>query len=166
MQGERSSGQDEGVVLLLNEEEIRKIIPHRGTSLLIDYVEITELGRRGFGRLNVSHLDLSGHFPEAQVVPGFTLTEAMAQTLGVVAVSGNLINMEHKTPRLTGADGLKFRRTVYPNSSVLLEVEVKQIRTKLGITVVGGFGKAILDNSETAAEGKITFVLIDKPQEV
>ena len=79
--------------MILNIEEIKKLIPHRKPFLFIDECKVIKRGIIGesFRTFDKSEYFFEGHFPDNPIVPGVVIVEAMAQTAGVV-VSENLIN--------------------------------------------------------------------------
>ena len=91
--------------ILLDQEQIKKIIPHRDTMLLVD--EITELE------------------------PGVLILEALAQT-GAVAIL-SLPEFEGKTGYFGGIDGARFKQKVLPGDTLDLEVEIVKRRGPIGI---------------------------------
>ena len=70
----------------MDQEAIKKIIPHRPPMLLVDSVEEMELGKNIVTRF---HVDpnweiFKGHFPGAPVLPGVYTVECMAQAADVL----------------------------------------------------------------------------------
>ena len=61
----------------------------------------------------------AGHFPGNPLVPGVILTEALAQTAGIVAASGFA---EHERPLflLSAIRGMKFHRAALPDEPIRL----------------------------------------------
>ena len=64
----------------------------------------------------------AGHFPGDPLVPGVILTEALAQTAGIVAASGEPQNLE---PRflLSAIRKMKFCRAVRPGEKIVFRAE-------------------------------------------
>ena len=58
--------------VLLNQEQIKEIIPHRDPFLLIDEVLSMEVGKKVVARKYIKEDDFwfKGHFPEKPVTPG------------------------------------------------------------------------------------------------
>ena len=64
----------------MNQEEIKKIIPHRDNMLLVEEAEvIDEKTSKGKITIKGDEFFLRGHFPGNPVVPGVILCEMMAQ---------------------------------------------------------------------------------------
>ena len=140
--------------IVLNQEQIKEIIPHRDPFLLIDEVLEMELGKRIVARKHIKADDFwfKGHFPEYPVVPGVLMIEMLAQA-GAVA----MLSMEEhkgKIGFLAGVDKAKFRRQVVPGDTLLLEVEIIKVRGPVGV------GKAIASvDGVKAVSAEISFAL-------
>ena len=76
--------------VLLNQEQIKEIIPHRAPFLLIDEVLSMEVGKKVVARKYIKEDDFwfKGHFPEKPVTPGVLMIEMLAQA-GSGLGSGN-----------------------------------------------------------------------------
>ena len=140
--------------IVLNQEQIKEIIPHRDPFLLIDEVLEMELGKRIVARKNIKVDDFwfKGHFPEYPVVPGVLMIEMLAQAGAVAMLSMD----EHKGKIgfLAGVDKAKFRRQVVPGDTLLLEVEIIKVRGPIGI------GKATASvDGQKAVTAEISFAL-------
>ncbi len=100
----------------MNQEEIKKIIPHREDMLLVEEVElIDEVTSKGKLKIRGDEFFLNGHFPGNPVVPGVILCEAMAQASCV------LIGDKAKgaTPYFTKMDNVKFKNKVLPGDTLV-----------------------------------------------
>ncbi len=121
---------------LLNQEQIKEIIPHRDPFLLID--EILELtpGVRAVGQkyLRPDESWFAGHFPGQPVQPGVLTIEMLAQTGAVCALS--LPENKGKIAFFAGIDKARFRGIARPGDTLLLEVEVT--KTSHGISFCKG----------------------------
>ena len=123
--------------MLLDINEIKKIIPHRYPFLLVDCIEEMEPGVKAVGYKNVTVNEpyFQGHFPEKPVMPGVLIVEALAQ-VGAVAV----LSLEQNKGKLAffgGIDKAKFRHQVVPGDRLRLETEIIKCKGPMGV------GKAI-----------------------
>jgi len=139
----------------VNQDEVKKIIPHRDPFLFID--EMIELvpGVKGVAqRLITGDEDFfKGHFPGNPVLPGVLIVEACAQVGAVVALS--LEQFKGKTPLFAGIDEVKFKRMVKPGDLLILECEIIRVIKTAGIGKI----KATV-NGEIACFGTIKFVAV------
>ena len=112
-------------MIILNIEEIKKLIPHRKPFLFIEECKVIQKGKIGesFRTFNESEYFFEGHFPDNPIVPGVVIVEAMAQTAGVV-VSENLINNNDQSVLFMSINKAKFRKPVLPNYKIKFYVEL------------------------------------------
>ena len=144
----------------LDRAGIEKIIPHRRPFMFLGSAQVITPGVKAIGILaDLSHSDfdyLRGHFPAFRVVPGAIIMEALAELSGIALG-------EQKTSKIgvLRRDTMDYKQMVRPEDVISLEAEI--IAFKMGIdksrvkATKGG---------KVAAEGEITFVLIDKPIEL
>lgn len=143
-----------GFNMLLDINEIKKIIPHRYPFLLVDCIEEMEPGVKAVGYKNVTVNEpyFQGHFPEKPVMPGVLIVEALAQ-VGAVAV----LSLEENKGKLAffgGIDKAKFRRQVVPGDRLKLETEIIKCKGPMGV------GRAIATvDGKTACEAEIKFMI-------
>ena len=140
----------------LNTIEIMQLIPHRYPFLLVDRILEFIPGERALGLKNVTINEpfFEGHFPGQPIMPGVLIVEALAQ-VGAVALK-SLPQMQDKLVVFAGIDELRFKRQVLPGDTLLLEVNVLNLRTRIGN------GEAVATvNGDVAVKGKITFALVD-----
>jgi len=116
--------------MILDINEIQKILPHRPPFLLVDRIVEMEPGKRIVGIKNVTMNEpfFVGHFPNYPVMPGVLIIEAMAQTGGVLALHGGAIGAD-KLVLFAAIEEAKFRRPVVPGDQLRLELEVLQRHT-------------------------------------
>ena len=109
--------------MIINKEEIEKLIPHREPFLFLDKCEIIEVGLKGIGyrKFLQNEFFFKGHFPEMPIVPGVILIEALAQTAGIV-VSKSFSENEKKSVLFMSISNAKFRKPVFPNDEVNFNV--------------------------------------------
>lgn len=136
---------------------IQAILPHRYPFLMVDRIVEIEYGAGAVGikQVSMGEPHFQGHFPDYPVMPGVLIIEALAQ-VGAVALLGS---EEHqgKIALFAGIDGVRFRRQVKPGDTLRLETRIDRIRRGVG----KGSGRATVDG-ELAAEGNITFALVDR----
>ena len=95
---------------------IKRIIPHRYPFLLVDKVRDIEAGTSAVGIKNVTANEphFPGHFPDAPIMPGVLIIEAMAQTAAVlVGVTLDVADRNLLT-YFMAIDNCKFRSMVVP----------------------------------------------------
>jgi 3-hydroxyacyl-[acyl-carrier-protein] dehydratase len=146
------------VVLPLETQDIRSILPHRYPFLLVDRVIEFEEDRRIVGIKNVSSNERyfiagPGGVP---ILPASILTEAMAQA-GAVLI---LAKPENRSRLIyfMGIDRVRYRRPVTSGDAVYLEANVMRLRSKMGTLR----GVARVDG-RVVCEGQMTFALGDRP---
>ena len=146
--------------LPLDVRAIRRIIPHRYPILLVDRIIELEPGKRAVGLKNVTTNEwfFEGHFPDNPIMPGVLIIEALAQTGAIAALSAD--EFKGKLGLFAGIDGVRFRRQVVPGDQLRLEVEMDRLRRGIG----RASAKATVEG-ETAAEGRLTFALVDPPED-
>ena len=105
-------------------QEIKSLLPHRHPFLFLDYCEIIENGKKGFGyrKFLPEEYFFKGHFPNMPIVPGVILIEALAQTAGVV-VSKTFPVDSKMSVLFTSISSAKFRKPVAPNDVITFEVK-------------------------------------------
>jgi len=111
--------------MILNIDDIKKLIPHRKPFLFIEECKVIQRGKIGesFRTFDENEYFFEGHFPDNPIVPGVVIVEAMAQTAGVV-VSENLINKNDQSVLFMSINKAKFRKPVLPNYKIKFYVEM------------------------------------------
>ena len=137
---------------------IKSVIPHRYPFLFVDKVKEINYLQSAIGIKNVTFNEayFQGHFPQAPIMPGVIIVEALAQTAAVmVGVSLGLAD-KNLLIYFLGLDNCKFRRKVEPGDR--LELKVKTLRGKIGSKVWKFAGVATVDG-EIAAEVEFTAMM-------
>lgn len=141
--------------MTIDQESIKKIIPHRDPFLFLDEVMECEVAKytKALWRIREDLFCFKGHFPGNPILPGVLITEALAQA-GAVAI----LQDERFKGRLAvfgGIDGVRYRGMVVPGDDLILETEI------LRLSAMGGKGKVKASVSgKTVCEGEILFVLV------
>jgi len=144
--------------MILNIDEIKKLIPHRPPFLFIEECNIIEKAKIGesFRIFDESEYFFEGHFPGNPIVPGVVIIEAMAQTAGVV-VSENLLNNNDKSVLFMSINKAKFRRPVLPSHKIKFYVEMIN-----SIKNVYKFKGKAFHNDLLVAESEFSAMITDK----
>ncbi len=127
---------------LMDINRIKQLLPHRYPFLMVDKViEQTDSYIVGVKNITNDEPYFIGHFPEEPVMPGVLQIEAMAQTGGLLVLSG-LSEPERYSTYFLKIDNVKFRNKVVPGDSILFRVELlseirRGIATMHGIAFVG-----------------------------
>lgn len=143
--------------MMMDVNEIQKIIPHRYPFLLVDRILEVEEGKRAVGLKNVTANEpfFTGHFPGYPVMPGVLIVEALAQ-VGAVAMLQIEAN-RGKIGLFAGIDEFRFRGQVFPGDTLILEVEITRLKGPVGK------GRATAKVGERiVAEGELMFALTDR----
>jgi len=136
-------------------QRILRLLPHRYPFLLVDRVVECVAGSHIRAYKNVT---FNEPFPGAPIMPGVLILEALAQTGGLLAVSG-MDSLDDKLFLFTGLDGVKFRRQVVPGDR--LDLECSNLRMKLKLCKMEA--RAFVDG-KLAAEAQITAAIGDRPK--
>jgi beta-hydroxyacyl-ACP dehydratase FabZ len=116
---------------ILDTRAIQELLPHRYPFLLVD--RIVELSPRerivGIKQVTVNEPFFQGHFPDAPVMPGVLVIEALAQ-VGAVLALREIEDRERKLVLFTGIETATFRRRVVPGDTLRLEVTALRIGSR------------------------------------
>jgi len=116
--------------------DILKYLPHRYPFLLVDRVLKCEIGESVLAIKNVSFNEpfFQGHFPDAPVMPGVLILEALAQTSGLLALSNPDWRPDDESLYLfVGIDKARFKRQVGPGDQLTLDVRLKRHKQGYGV---------------------------------
>ncbi|MFC2662007.1 MAG: 3-hydroxyacyl-ACP dehydratase FabZ [Eubacterium sp.] len=140
----------------LNNDEIRKILPHRYPFLLVDKITDMEPGEyaKGIKCVSANEMQFLGHFPQKAVMPGVLILEALAQT-GACAIL-SLPEYKGKIAVFGGVKKCRFRKVVVPGDVLEMSCEITAKKGPVG------FGKACAKvDGENAVDAEISFAISD-----
>jgi 3-hydroxyacyl-[acyl-carrier-protein] dehydratase len=106
--------------------ELMNLTPHRYPFLLID--RVIELKRKerltAIKNVTINEPFFLGHFPNAPVMPGVLVVEAIAQAGGALILV-EIDNPHEKLVVFTGIERAKFRQLVVPGDQLRIEIQAK-----------------------------------------
>ncbi|MBS0620295.1 MAG: UDP-3-O-[3-hydroxymyristoyl] N-acetylglucosamine deacetylase [Verrucomicrobia bacterium] len=145
--------------VVLNIKEISKILPHRYPFLLVDKVTYLNLeDNEIIGQKNVTMNEqfFQGHFPDAPIMPGVLILEALAQAGGILV---HKKGYNEKIAVLLNINNAKFRKPVVPGDVLMLHAKGLHFSGKGGRIMA----KALV-GEQLAVEAEIAFAMVDKQQ--
>lgn len=140
---------------ILDSNAIQELLPHRYPFLLVD--KIIEIVPRvkivGIKQVTINEYFFQGHFPNAPVMPGVLIIEALAQ-VGAILALREFEDRSNKIPFFSGIEKGRFRRPVVPGDTLVLEVTALRIGTK--VQKMHGVAKV---DGKVAAEAEIMSII-------
>ena len=140
-------------------KDLIKMLPHRYPFLLVDRI-IECNPEKGYilGQKNLTFNEafFQGHFPDAPIMPGVLILEALAQTGGVLV---HLRGDKKKIAVLLSVNHAKFRNPVRPGDVMYLKCEELHIGSKGGRVQATAFV-----NDKIAVEAEMAFATVDIQQ--
>ncbi len=142
--------------MLLNQEDIKKIIPHRPPMLLISTVEELEEEKRIVTTWTIEkdREIFQGHFPDEPVLPGVYSVECVAQTADILLLSCE--RYKGKIPLFLGINNVRFVRKILPGDTLEVHAELIKERPEKAIATCAGIGYV---NGEKAVEAEVTLAM-------
>jgi 3-hydroxyacyl-[acyl-carrier-protein] dehydratase len=145
--------------VVLNVQQIEKLLPHRYPFLLVDRVVELEPNKRVVGVKCVTANEpfFVGHFPGHPVMPGVLILEALAQASALMTLT--TMPEEQRAGKVIyfmAIDGARFRKPVVPGDR--LELHCEMLKNKGTIIKVRGEAKV---DGQVVAEGEFMAMLAD-----
>jgi 3-hydroxyacyl-[acyl-carrier-protein] dehydratase len=119
--------------IVLDINEINRMLPHSYPFLLVDRVTNIELGVaiEGLKNISMNEPQFTGHFPERPIMPGVMIIEAMAQVSGILAMKSLQNEGGNNIFFLASVDNAKFKKVVIPGDQLILKSQVDKKKNKI-----------------------------------
>jgi UDP-3-O-[3-hydroxymyristoyl] N-acetylglucosamine deacetylase / 3-hydroxyacyl-[acyl-carrier-protein] dehydratase len=139
-------------------DEVMQILPHRYPFLMVDRIISFESETKcvGVKTVTINEPFFQGHFPGHPVMPGVMQVEAMAQVASIL-----LFKLSKTTSRIgyfMSADGVKFRKPVFPGDTIFIHAELTKSR---GERLAKAKCHCVV-NDAVVSEGELMFTFLDK----
>jgi len=147
-------GKKERNYMILDINEIQKILPHRPPMLLVDrIIELVPFeSATGIKCVTMMEDFFRGHFPGSPIMPGVLLLEAMAQVGGIT-----MLYPEENRGKLAlfgGMEGVKFKKPVVPGDQLVTKAKITKVHGDFGKLHADGYVDGVL-----VAKADFTFAL-------
>ena len=125
----QAAAPDAGAGVVVEMQEILKLLPHRYPFLFVDRAEHYLAGQSitGIKCVTMNEPFFLGHFPGNPVMPGVLIAEAIAQTGGVLMSKTLDADLEGKTIFFMSLE-TRFRHPVRPGDVLRMPVQVIRSR--------------------------------------
>lgn len=139
---------------------VMALLPHRFPMLLVDRVEdiVPGVSATGIKAVTINEPFFAGHFPGRPIMPGVLIVEALAQTAGVLALSGFGDAARNKLVYFMAIENAKFRVPVEPGCLLVLKVVIVQSRGR-----ISKFSGRAEVAGRLVAEAQFTATIADAP---
>lgn len=142
---------------LFGYKEITKMLSHRFPFLLVDRILSFDREKEeivGQKNVTINEHFFEGHFPNAPIMPGVLILEALAQTGGLLI---HMKGYKDQIPVIMSVSSAKFRHPVRPGDVLILTCSAKHFSAKGGKVLA----KATVGD-KLAVEAEIGFALMSE----
>jgi len=142
----------------LNTDEVMQILPHRYPFLMVDRIVDFEGENKvtGIKLVSINEPFFQGHFPGHPVMPGVMLVEAMAQVASILLFK--LAKTSSRIGYFMSADGVKFRKPVFPGDTIFIHAELTKAR---GNRLAKAKCHCVV-NDAVVSEGELMFTFLER----
>ena len=142
----------------LNTDEVMQILPHRYPFLMVDRIVDFEGENKitGVKSVSINEPFFQGHFPGHPVMPGVMLVEAMAQVASILLFK--LAKTSSRIGYFMSADGVKFRKPVFPGDTIFIHAELTKAR---GNRLAKAKCHCVV-NDAVVSEGELMFTFLER----
>ncbi len=140
----------------MDQDAIKRVIPHRDPMLLVTTVENIIPGEHITTTFYVDSTReiFKGHFPGEPVLPGVYSVECMAQTADILLLSTP--RYAGKTPLFLGINNVRFLNKILPGDTIEICAELLSERPEKAIATCTA---KIFNHGELAASGEVTLAM-------
>lgn len=144
---------DMPVQKVIDQEEIKRNIPHRDPFLLVDEVRIIEDGKScvGIKKVTGDEYFFKGHFPQKPIMPGVLILESISQSFGGAIMYR--VTQGKGLPLFLGVENAKFRGMVVPGDTLHMPVQILRLGKLSRI-----YAEAYV-NGKLCTQAYLTFIL-------
>lgn len=138
--------------------EIQKLLPHRYPFLLVDRVieHVPGESITAIKNVTINEPFFPGHFPDAPIMPGMLILEALAQAGGILVSKSLEGPLGNRIFMFTGVEKAKFRRPVVPGDQLVLRC----FDIKRRMTLCKMRAQATVDG-QVVAEAELSAAVVD-----
>ncbi len=142
----------------LSSDQVMEILPHRFPFLMVDRIIGFEGETKiiGVKSVTINEPFFQGHFPGHPVMPGVLQVEAMAQVASVLLFK--LTKTSSRVGYFMSADGVKFRKPVFPGDTIYIHAELTKSR---GNRLAKAMCHCVV-NDAVVSEGELMFTFLGK----
>mgnify|MGYP003000849718 FL=1 len=140
----------------MDQEAIKKVIPHRDPMLLVTTVEDLEPGDsiKTTFFVDPSRDIFRGHFPDEPVLPGVYSVECMAPTADVLLLSTQ--RYAGKIPLFLGINNVRFLKKILPGDTIEIQAKLTAERQEKAIATCSA---EVYNHGELAVTGDVTLAM-------
>ena len=151
--------------MILNKEEIKKIIPYTEPFLFVDEAEIvSENEISGSYQTRADDYYFKGHFVDFKIMPGVLILEALGQLSTILL--RKKIGENHKNYHFLAYDikSVQFLKPIFPGEKIIFKAEILGIYPVSEKTKIARIKGQALVGEDLKAEGRFSVAIIEKKE--